>query len=257
MNKVLGCCDLLVISPHTDDAEIGLGGTIATLAARGRKVWAVDLTRGELGTNATCDQRWQEAKAASAILGLHGRVQLSLPDGFINATDRTQIEAVVWALRTFRPEVVISAPDPRRHPDHVATRELVQRAVFLSRLVKLSVDAPQIIRWEEGSEIPSTEDQWIVSSFYSVCSDVHQPSVLFDISEKWGLKEKALACYASQFKRGEGRLDTHINDGGFLQKIEHRAVQWGKRAGKTKAEAFFADDTSHADDFSDDFGWRS
>ncbi len=62
MNKVQGCCDLLVISPHTDDAEIGLGGTIATLAARGRKVWAVDLTRGELGTNATPDQRWQEAR---------------------------------------------------------------------------------------------------------------------------------------------------------------------------------------------------
>ncbi len=61
-------CDLLVISSHTDDAEIGLGGTIRLLADQGRGVWAVDLTGGELGTNATPDERWAEAEKASAVL---------------------------------------------------------------------------------------------------------------------------------------------------------------------------------------------
>ena len=63
MNRTTPCgCDLLVISPHTDDAEIGLGGTLRLLADRGRRVWVVDLTRGELGTNATPDERWAEAE---------------------------------------------------------------------------------------------------------------------------------------------------------------------------------------------------
>ena len=35
-------CDLLVLSPHTDDAEIGLGGTLALLAERGASTWVVE-----------------------------------------------------------------------------------------------------------------------------------------------------------------------------------------------------------------------
>ena len=41
--------DLLCISPHTDDAEVGLGGALRLFAERGRRVWICDLTRGELG----------------------------------------------------------------------------------------------------------------------------------------------------------------------------------------------------------------
>lgn len=257
MNAAQGKCDLLVISPHTDDAEIGLGGTIATLAAKGRKVWVVDLTRGEMGTNATCDQRWQEAAQASEVLGLAGRLQLSLPDGFINATDRTHIEAVVWALRTFCPRFVVSAPDPVRHPDHVATRELLQRAAFLSRLVKLQVEKPEYLRWEAGAEVPATESQWIVPTVLSVCHHEIKPSVLFDVSAHWHLKEKALACYASQFQRGGGRLETHINDGAFLERIDRRAKAWGNQAGTSRAEAFCTDNTPVIDDFHPEFGWRS
>ena len=77
-------CDLLVVSPHSDDAEIGMAGTLALLASRGRRVWVVDLTRGELGSNATPDERWAEATAAAAVLGLAGRLQLELPDGFVD-----------------------------------------------------------------------------------------------------------------------------------------------------------------------------
>ena len=55
-------CDLLCISPHTDDAEIGLGGTLRLLVERGRRVVVCDLTRGELGSNATAEERWAEAE---------------------------------------------------------------------------------------------------------------------------------------------------------------------------------------------------
>lgn len=257
MGSVQNNCDLLVVSPHTDDAEIGLGGTIATLAAKGRKVWALDLTRGELGTNATPDQRWQEAAKASSALGLHGRLQLTLPDGFINATDRLQIGAVVWALRTFRPRIVISAPDPHRHPDHIANAALVKRAVFLARLVELEVKEPEFLRWDGGAEVPETSEKWIVQSLLSVCPDSSTPSLLFDISAKWQIKERALACYESQFHRGSGQRETHINSGSFLEKIQRRALRWGDLAGTERAEAFRTENIPVFEDFSEDFRWRS
>ena len=249
-------CDLLVISPHTDDAEIGLGGTMATLSKKGRRIWVVDLTRGELGSNATSDERWAEAAEASKTLGLSGRLQLNLPDGFVNATDRDHLMAVVWALRTFRPRWVVSAPDPVRHPDHVATAELVRRAAFLARLTELSVQEPEYLRWQDGSKVPNTADLWIVPTVLSVCPADGKPSLLFDVTEQWATKENSLHCYASQFQLADYRRPTMINDGTFLERIQRRARNWGRRAGCQYAEAFTTDAVPVLNDFPD-VEWRT
>ena len=99
LNDTQPACDLLVVSPHPDDAEIGVGGLLAALCAQGRRVWALELTRGELGTNAEPQERWEESVAAAKVLGLTGRVQLQLPDGFIDANDQGQVAAVVAESR--------------------------------------------------------------------------------------------------------------------------------------------------------------
>jgi LmbE family N-acetylglucosaminyl deacetylase len=39
--------DALIVAPHPDDAELGLGGTIARLIASGWQVGILDLTSGE------------------------------------------------------------------------------------------------------------------------------------------------------------------------------------------------------------------
>ncbi len=39
--------DALVIAPHPDDAELGMGGTIVKLLKRGWNVGILDLTSGE------------------------------------------------------------------------------------------------------------------------------------------------------------------------------------------------------------------
>ena len=231
------CCDLLVISPHTDDAEIGLGGTIRLLADRGRRVWAVDLTRGELGTNATVAERWSEAEKASAVLGLAGRAQLELPDGFIDSTDRDQVAQVVGVIRRLQPRWIVTAPDPVRHPDHQETPKLVERAAFLARLVAWQTPAPGGTLWSGGAPWPEAAERWETESVFSVCPDDGQPAVIFDISATWPAKEQSLACYASQFSRQPGRKATWINDTAFLEKIERRARTWGRRAGVALGEA--------------------
>ncbi len=230
-------CDLLVVSPHTDDLEIGLGGMAAALAARGRKVWAVDLTRGELGSNATVEERWQEASEASSILQLAGRLQLELPDGFLNPSDRHQREALIWALRALRPRWVVSAPDPIRHPDHAAGAELVRQAVFLARLARLEVACPTHHVWTGGAEVPVAAEAFAAEAVFHVCADREDPALLFDISDHWETKKRSLLAYASQFARTEGRRATMINDASFLEKIERRARSWGRIAGCEFAEA--------------------
>jgi bacillithiol biosynthesis deacetylase BshB1 len=229
-------CDLLCICPHTDDAEIALGGTLRALADRGRAVWVCDLTRGELASNATPDERWEEAGRASAELGLAGRLQLSLPDGFLAATDRAQLEAVVWVLRRLRPRWVLTAPEAIRHPDHLATPALVRRAAFLSRLQTLTVTAPALRWWPEApaGEAAAT---WVPEVVGATCAQHERPDLYFDVSAVWPRKLAALDCYASQFRRREGRAPTAINDPDFLAWLDDRARQWGREAGVERAEA--------------------
>ena len=72
--------DLLAFGPHPDDIEIGMGATIAHHVARGLVVGLCDLTRGEMGSNGTPEEREREAEAARVVLGADWRVNLGLPD---------------------------------------------------------------------------------------------------------------------------------------------------------------------------------
>jgi len=74
--------DILVLSVHPDDAELGCAGTILKHIAQGRKVGIVDLTRGELGTRGSAEIRDKEAAESGRILGLSARENLAIPDGF-------------------------------------------------------------------------------------------------------------------------------------------------------------------------------
>ena len=229
--------DLLCISPHTDDAEVGLGGALRLFADRGRRVWICDLTRGELGSNATPAERWAEAAAASRELGISGRVQLDLPDGFISAEKHDQIAAVTALIRYLRPRWVVTAPDAVRHPDHVATPALVAKACFMARLARYQVAVTDATWWPDPPPIAEPTQRWEVAALFEVCRDDGRPALIFDVTETWVAKQRALACFASQFERREGRRSTVINDVSFLDKIERRGRAWGYRAGVGYGEA--------------------
>lgn len=237
MSAILPGCDLLCIAPHTDDAEIGLGGTLRLLADRGRRVWVCDLTRGELATNATPDERWAEASLANAVLGLTGRLQLSLPDGFIDATDPAQAAAVTAVIRALRPRWVVSAPEPVRHPDHLATPPLVQRSAFLAHLASYAAAVPEARWWPESPAGALAATPWRPEAVFEVCPEQGRASVIFDVGATWAAKQAALACYGSQFADGPGRRPTHINDPAFMHRIDARGRLWGHRAGVGYAEA--------------------
>lgn len=230
-------CDLLCISPHSDDAEIALGGTLALLADRGRRVWLADLTRGELGSNGTPDSRWQEAVAAAEILGVCGRVQLDLPDGFIGVHDPAQVAAVTALIRSLRPRWITTAPMPNRHPDHKAVGPLVEKAVFMARLAAYAPALPSARVRPGDASLPAPAERWEPEALFHVCLHGEEPSVVFDVSDHWDRKVAALRAFASQFGRDDGDRSTMINNPAFLQEVERWALARGFRAGCRHAEA--------------------
>jgi len=229
--------DLLCVCPHSDDAEIALGGTLRLLADRGREVWVADLTRGELGSNGTPEERWGEAVAAGRELGLAGRLQLDLPDGFISAVDPAQVAAVVAVIRSLKPRWLVSAPMGRRHPDHLAIHPLVEKAAFMARLAAYEPAMPPARISPDYARLPDPVERWNCEAVLHVCPPREDPAVIFDVSGTWAAKRASLACYESQFEAERGGRTTMINSPEFMREVERWGRSWGFRAGVEYAEA--------------------
>src|SRR5947208_13408425 len=60
----------LIIGPHPDDQELGMGGTIARLVAQGHAVHLVDMTNGEPTPNGSIEARARESAEAAKLLGV-------------------------------------------------------------------------------------------------------------------------------------------------------------------------------------------
>src|SRR5512135_632863 len=78
--------DALVVAPHPDDAELGMGGTIIRLLGQGWKVGILDLTSGEPTPLGSPEQRAAETAAANAALGNPWRKNLGLPNRNLEPT---------------------------------------------------------------------------------------------------------------------------------------------------------------------------
>jgi N-acetylglucosamine malate deacetylase 1 len=216
-----GPVDLLVFGPHPDDLEIGLGGSIAKHVALGHRVGLCDLTRGELGTNGTPEERVAESEAARAVLGAEWRENLGLPDGDIGG-DRSHLRTIVELIRRARPKTIAVPYERDRHPDHAAASRLLTRAAFQSGLARYAAAGE---KWRAD---------WLL---YYFINDSTRPSFVVDVSAHHATKRAALACHRSQFAPpSTGVAATRLNTPRFQQLIESRDAQFGALVGVEFAE---------------------
>jgi N-acetylglucosamine malate deacetylase 1 len=177
--------DLLAFGPHPDDIEIGLAGTIARHVSEGYRVGLCDLTRGELGSNGTPEERAAEAEEARVVLGADWRVNLGWPDGRIAGSD-DEIRQVVGLLRRCRPRTVAVPYWGDRHPDHRAASDVLTRAVFMGGLARFAPGVP-------GPDGPAWRADWIC---YYFINDAVTPSFAVDVSahyDRSGRRSPAIA----------------------------------------------------------------
>ncbi len=220
-NGWLKLIDLLVFGPHPDDIEIGLGATIARHSEAGYAVGLCDLTRAELSSNGSPEQRLMEADAAAKVLGAAWRENLAWPDGGIQKSPEL-IRSAVDVIRRHRPRALALPFWDDRHPDHRAASDVLSTAAFTSGL-----------RRYETADAPWHAD-WVC---YYFINDGATPSFVIDVSEHYGRKREALACYASQFvANGDEAVPTRLTAPSFRQLIESRDAQFGALAGVRFAE---------------------
>lgn len=208
----------LIISPHPDDAEIGMGGTIAALIQEGVRVVVADLSDGEPTPHGSVEKRKEEALAASSILGLNERRLLTLKNREIFDTVESR-KVVAGLIREVKPTVLFAPYWEDAHPDHVQAAALVESSRFYSKFVK--------------SDLP--HEPWYprrILHFFSTHMKVRfQPSFVFDISNHLETKMSAISAYRSQF------VD-HAGNQSRLSEIRTEAIHWGHHIGVAAGEPF-------------------
>jgi bacillithiol biosynthesis deacetylase BshB1 len=216
--------DWLVIGAHPDDAEIGMGGTIAKHTDAGVCIVVCDLTEAEMSSNGTVESRRLEAAKASEILGLAGRDNLRLPDRGLSYA-KEQIDLIVLEIRKRRPSIVFAPYWEDRHPDHVMCSRMVQEAVFNAKL---------------RNYLPESPAHTVGRLFFYYINDMFEPQVMVDISDYTARKAQALMAYETQFASpgaGQDFVATPLNQG-YLERVEARDRLLGQKALIASAEGF-------------------
>lgn len=191
--------DVLVISPHPDDAEFGAAGSVARMIQEGKEVVYIVCTRGDKGTEDihTSPQelaqiREKEQREAARVLGVKEVIFLRYPDQNIEETPSFR-KQIVRQIRKFRPHLVITSDPYRRyiwHRDHRIVGRVVLDAVF--PYARDIWAFPDMVK--EGYTPHKVKEIWLWASEEK---DINFRS---DISQTFHLKLKALRCHKSQIK---------------------------------------------------------
>lgn len=187
--------DVIAVGAHPDDVEIGCGGTLAKLVDQGLRVGIVDLTDGEpTPFSSGPEQRWAEATAAAATLGVQHREQLGFPNRRLFDGFDVRV-ALAKVFRRFRPRLVLGLGDktPLASPDHAQAVAITEAAIFYSRLTK----------WDDtfGGLPVHTVPNLLCYFLFAGVADLpasHWPLVV-NMEGFLDRKLAAIRCYASQF----------------------------------------------------------
>jgi N-acetylglucosamine malate deacetylase 1 len=219
--------DVLAIGAHPDDVEVGIGGLVHKLTARGCTVGILDLTEGELASRGSVEERREEARLAADVLGVTRRENAQLPDGRVANTTEQQ-GRLIPLLRRFRPRMILAPMAGDYHPDHDAAHALVRAANHFAGMSRIETDAP-----------PHRVKRLY---FYRVYLDAGDPSAVVDISGHFEAKLEALRAYGSQFHNPDYEgAETGVSSQVFWDGIRVKAEYWGARVGTRYGEALFAD----------------
>lgn len=212
--------DALVIAPHPDDAELGMGGAIVQMIQAGMRVGILDLTDGEPTPFGSLEIRARETEAASQALGVTWRQNLGLPNRSLESTLEARAK-LAGVFRLYRPSWLFAPYWEDAHPDHLAATQLVEAARFWAKLTK--------------SDLPGDPFHPVrIYNYYCVHLKMHpQPAFVLDISHQWEQKLAAIRCYQSQFVVGREQWNPS-----FLQQLTDEAAYWGKSIGVRYGEPF-------------------
>jgi N-acetylglucosamine malate deacetylase 1 len=195
---------VLILAPHTDDGEWGLGGTAAKLVEDGHDVYYAGFStcKESLPNGLEADTLAKECQAACDSLGIKKLFLFDYKVRYFNYHRQEILEDMVKLNKQLKPNVVFFPCSTDIHQDH---NTIYQEA----------------IRAFKGTNLLGYELIWntikMSTTFFSVLDERHVAA-----------KAKAIACYKSQEFRSY-----HTKE--FIESLSKTR---GVQIGKDYAEAF-------------------
>ena len=218
---------VMVVTPHPDDAEYGVAGTVARWIKEGRAVVYVVCSKGEKGTDdLTMDPeklshiREEEQLAAARLLGVREVQFLRYPDQELEDSPDFR-RTIVRLIRMYRPETVVTADPYRRyiwHRDHRMAGQVTLDAVFPYARDHLSY--PELM--QEGLRPHKVREVLLWGT-----EDINYRS---DITATFQAKLAALKCHVSQVG--------HLPQGELEERLRQRHESMAEGEDFQLAEAF-------------------
>ena len=209
--------NVLVVGPHPDDQELGMGATIAKLADQGHDVLLLDMTNGEPTPHGDPQTRAVEAARAAEILGVKRRL-LDLPNRVLEHTIAAR-HLVAAVIREHQAEVVFTPAMPDAHPDHTATTRIVEDARFDAKLTKIDLPGEPIY------------PRWLIYYYCTHLRTIQRPDFLIDVTGYEQRKRDAILAYETQFVTPE-------KNRGIVEWLEAGVRYLGSRIRCRAAEPF-------------------
>lgn len=135
--------NIVIVSAHPDDMEIGMGGTVAKLAESAAVMTSVVVTDGGRSSNpfALTEQRMaevrrEEALRAASVLGVRDVIFCDEPDAADQINTTAVKRRLVEILARLQPtEVYTLDEEGDRHPAHRLAGKLARESVFEAGIV--------------------------------------------------------------------------------------------------------------------------
>ena len=210
--------NILVVGPHPDDQELGMGATIAKLSDAGHDILLLDITNGEPTPHGDPITRAKESARAAEILGVRRRL-LGLPNRFVEHTIEAR-HAVAGVIREHRAEIVFVPYFEDAHPDHRAVTRIVEDARFDAKLSKIDLPGEPIY------------PRWFFYYYATHLRWVADPSFCIDVTGYEERKRDSIVAYETQFVIPEKNRVV-------VEWVQAALTYFGSRIGTKSAEPFF------------------
>ena len=219
--------NVMVVTPHPDDAEYGVAGTVVRWVREGKEVIYVVCTNGDKGTsdiNLKPEElmkiREEEQLAAAKVLGVREVIFLRRPDQGLEDTPDFRKD-IVRLIRMYRPETVVTADPYRRyiwHRDHRIASRVTLDAIFPGARDVLAY--PDLL--EQGLQPHKVKEVLLWGS-----EDANYHS---NITDTFDIKIAALLCHKSQISDNPST--------GFKERMRERYEMLAQGEDYELAEAF-------------------
>ena len=206
--------NVLALSPHADDVEIAMGGTIAKYVSDGHNVTILTAILPKENIDGNVDNfmsknRREEQKKSAKILGAN--LEILNIDPYDFCFNRKYIKLFDQKILNYKPDIIFSCWEHDTHQDHQSLAKIIFSVTRKNNISLYMYEAM----------LPG-----------GINTQAFNPQLFINVTKTMNKKIKALKCYKSVFVRKKN------NYSNYFESIIGRARFRGGMIGQKYAESF-------------------